>query len=220
MKSKIVINENLLIRILKKYLLTALLIGVLVSGIGVYASMRLQAKSYTSSGEMVQNDNNYNLISSYQQFVTSKKFLKIMDGEIAKSHWKNKTTKKDYDLTITKAASNSSSSPFFTLNVSSDDAEYSTYLAEIGMKMLVANIGEYLSGANISILSNASVGKLNTSHKKTFMLAVIEFVIAFLIASLWMIYKELYLGKVKDEEFIADVFHLNNLGVIEMPEKK
>lgn len=209
------INKKMIVRLLKKYLVWTVLIGVLAGGIGAYLRLGFGGVSttYKSSGELVQNDNNYSLITSYQQFVKSKRFTQMIDKQVSKGNWKEKTDNTAYTVNID--TDSTSNSPFFTINVVSNNKQYSSYLTNIAMKLLMANIGKYLSGTNISIVSNASVGTANTSITEILKNVWHGIVLGAAVSSLWFILRELFIGRIKDEGYLCDVCGINNLGTIE-----
>ncbi|MCG5036229.1 hypothetical protein MAA39_06795 [Lactiplantibacillus plantarum] len=75
-------NSGMAHRLVKKYLLITILIAVLFGGLSGAATMTLKKNVYTSTGQMVQNDNNYTLIQSYKQFAASSSFTTILDKKL------------------------------------------------------------------------------------------------------------------------------------------
>lgn len=211
------LNANFGSRIFKKYLVIILVFTALLGVLSVYGGIKLNGESYVSSGELVQNDNNYNLISSYKEFVKSRRFSNLIDKKVAKSTWNQTSHKRKYSIAID--TSDSSSSPFFNLKVSSENKYFSKYVANLAMKILIMNMGKYLSGANISIVSEAAVGKVNISQKTMIDNAWHGAVVGFILSSLIFISSELFVGKIKDRGYMHDAFSITKLGTIENPDR-
>jgi len=213
MKLAIELNGKFMIRFLKKYLVMILLIGVIGGFCSVIVSLKSQGVEYSSEGHLVQNDNNYNIISSYQQFVESSRFAKIVSGKVDSGVWKDKSYKRDYKVTLSPEGS---TSPFFTITVVSSNPEFSKYLANEAMHLFVTNIGKYLSGANTAIMSNADTAKtidFKASLGKTASAGVIAGVV---LAAIVAILHLIWIGKVKDDKYIHDVYELNHLATINL----
>lgn len=206
------LNHNMLMRLLKKYMLLSVLIGLIICGISVFCVLRFQGNVYSSTGEMVQNDSNYTLIKSYQQFTQSKNFTNLLSDEISNSKWKNSEAIKSYAVTL----NTSSESPFFTINGSSDNKEFSKYVTNTSMRVLINNLGKYLSGANVAIVTNATTAKANGLSKKIIKMGALGFLLGFFVSYLLFILKEIFTGKIRDENYIRDIFNINNLGTIDV----
>lgn len=203
------LSEGLIRRLLKKYMIIAILIGILVGGVASLVSYKLE-DTYTSTGQMVQNDSNYSLIDSYKQFIISSKFNTLMSKQINNSKWKK--NKQSYNLNITTT----SSSPFFSVSASSNDGEYAQYITDLAMKVLIVNVGKYLSGANISMVSSASIARKTDLRTHIIKVAVVAFIISTIVSFMALSIKEVFFGKIRDEAFVSDVFQLNNLGSIDI----
>ncbi|MBO9166193.1 hypothetical protein ACA593_14470 [Lactiplantibacillus pentosus] len=209
-------NSGMVHRLIKKYLLITVLIAILFGGLSGAATLTLKKNVYTSTGQMVQNDNNYTLIQSYKQFAASSSFTSILDKKIAASEWKKSSASHNYTIAI----GNNSDSPFFSVSVASPNKHFSKYLANVAMQTLVSNLSQYLSGANVSIVSEASTGYINGYKKTLIKYVLVAAVLAFVLSWFVFIIKELFTGKVKDEDFMQDVFEISQLGTITLSEKK
>lgn len=87
-----------------------MLVGLIFGIASALYVVKTEPVQYESTAQLVQNDNNYDLISSYQQFIKSNKFMRLLDDKIAGSKWKGKNIK--YTLNVSQ---NGSNSPFFRL---------------------------------------------------------------------------------------------------------
>jgi len=213
MKLAIELNGKIILRFFKKYLVMILLVGVIVGLCSAIISLRSQGVEYSSSGNLVQNDNNYNIISSYQQFVESSRFTKIVNEKVENSEWKNKSYKNDYKVSLTP---DSSTSPFFNMTVVSSNAEFSKYLTNEAMHLFVANVGKYLSSANTAIMSNANTAKAVDFKSSLGKTVFVWFVIGALLAAIFALLHLIWIGKVKDDRYIDDVYDLNHLATINL----
>jgi len=213
MKLAIELNGKIILRFLKRYLVMILLVGVIVGLCSAIISLRSQGVEYSSSGNLVQNDNNYNIISSYQQFVESSRFTKIVNEKVENSEWKNKSYKNDYKVSLTP---DSSTSPFFNMTVVSSNAEFSKYLTNEAMHLFVANVGKYLSSANTAIMSNANTAKAVDFKSSLGKTTFIWFVIGALLAAIFALLHLIWIGKVKDDRYIDDIYDLNHLATINL----
>lgn len=210
------ISGSLVLHLLKKYLIIAVLFGIVGGLVFTYANVRKSETTYVSSGELVQNDNNYNLIASYEQFVGSKRFTSLLDSKIDKSSWKNKQYSYDVELKST----GSRSTPFFNLQVTSKDKEFSRFVDNQAISLFNTNIGKYLSGANITLVSRASAPTVHGFQTKLVNWFMYGALVTFVVVSMLFTGKYLFLGKIKDERFIQDVFKTPSLGTIDTDDRK
>ncbi|MFB9769775.1 hypothetical protein [Lactiplantibacillus modestisalitolerans] len=206
------ISGNFIVKFIKKYLIFVVLISVLIGVASAYVTEFSHGSTYTSSGELVQNDNNYSLIASYKQFVSSKKFTSLLDNEIKKSNWSNSKIK--YDYTVSIEASGGTTTPFFTLQVNSTDQKYAEFLANKAINIFVTNIGKYLSGSNVTIVSNATKGNVSDVKSDAIKKFLYTFVLTFVILSFLLIIKYIYIGKIVDSHYVQDVLGEKFLGTI------
>ncbi|MCG0634685.1 hypothetical protein ACSKF1_04870 [Lactiplantibacillus plantarum] len=214
------LNSRFVFKLLKRHLFLVALVGFLFAGILATLEIKMQNQNYKSSGELVQNDNNYALISSYQQFVESKSFLNLLDRRIDKGQWKKQNTKGSYSVELVNNNSgNNTNTPFFTINVLSKNKRYSKYVAHEAMMLLINNIGKYISGANISIVSNAS----NARRVNIFSAIKKKVVLAFLsgagLTFIFIVVHYYCVGKIVDNKFVENVFGINNLGEMRLSDK-
>ncbi|MFC6201179.1 hypothetical protein ACFP1L_04595 [Lactiplantibacillus nangangensis] len=213
MKLAIGLNRKLVVRFLKKYMIIVILIGV-IGGLGsVFSSLKSQGVQYVSAGHLVQNDNNYNLVTSYKQFVESSRFKTIINEKVNESAWKSTSYRDNYKVTLSPEGS---TSPFFTITVVSDNPKYSKYLANEAMRLFITNIGKYLSGANTSIMSQASTSKtidFRSSMGKTASIGVVAgLIFAVVITGIHLV----WIGKIKDDKYISDMYEVKHLATISL----
>jgi len=218
MNFNIVLSRRLFDRLIKRSFVIVVLISMLVAGASAYAAMLLNKPVYTYSGELVQNDNNTALLSSYQQFVESKGFTEMINTEVKNSKWKNISRRDAYTVTIkTNEASNSTGnavSPFFQLNVSSTNEAYAAYIVKIAMNQLMGKMGKYFTNSNISIVSDTLKEKQSDFKSTILRYGIYGFFVSFILIEVCLILKRLFIGKVKDSDFIEDVFGYSNFGSI------
>lgn len=84
----------------------------------------------------------------------------------------------------------------------------------------MSNLSQYLSGANVSIVSEASTGYISGYRKILIKYTIVAAILGFVLSWLIFIARELFIGKIKDEDFVEDVFEINKLGTITLSEKK
>ncbi|WP_338210108.1 hypothetical protein [Lactiplantibacillus paraxiangfangensis] len=210
------VSGQLLVHLAKKYILRVILLSVLI-GIGMsYVSVTLKDNTYSSSGELVQSDSNYGLISSYQQFVLSKRFKNSLNNEVKKSTWKNYSHNTDYSVQITSG--NNGSTPFFTLNAISEDKQFSKFLTNKSIEILVSSIGKYLSGSNITVVSNATDAKQQSVKSRVIKWFIYGFVGSFILSTIICVFRFLFVGKTTEDDFISIVLNAKKLGTIKISE--
>jgi len=217
MNSVMELNERMLVRFLKKYLVVIILFGILCGVGSAFIGYKIQGMKYTSSGSLVQNDNNYSLVASYEQFVQSKRFKQSINSKIDKSKWKNKNFKNDYEIVLTP---NGSNSPFFSMDATSQNRKYSQYLENLALKVFITNVGKYLAGANVSIMENASKAKSAQSYLSLLKVGVVGLVAGIVLMSILMVMNMLWWGKVTDKEYIDDIYQLPLLGTMKVSDTK
>lgn len=206
------LNKRMAGRFFKKYLFGIVLFGILVGSIGVFAKLKLSPVEYTSQESLVQSDGNHGLISSYEQFVTSEKFTKVLNSEIDHGKWKNKDTRKEYEVTITQQGT---SSPFFTIGVTTDDPAYTRYLTTLSSHVFMANIGKYLTGANVSVVLTASTAQKVNSLSDLIHVGLESLGIGLVVAIIWSIFHMLLVGRLTDEYYIRDIYQVGLLGTLD-----
>jgi len=212
------ISGHLVVYMIKKFVFRTILISILI-GVGTaYIGVLTNENTYSSSGELVQNDNNYSLIASYQQFVSSKRFNNLLNNEVQKSRWKDYSHNKNYSVEI--ESSGSASTPFFTLSATSSNAKYAEFLTEKSITIFVSSIGKYLSGANITVVSDASQASKKSLKPRILKWFMYGFIVTLIVSSSICIIGFLFIGKVKEDTFIENVFNEKNLGTIEISEVK
>lgn len=203
-------KESIVVNVLKKYLFSLVLVSLIIGGLSVFASSFLKSTQYVATGQLVQNDNNYNLISSYSQFVNSSKFTNEMEKQINKSEWKNKKYANKYVVSV----SNSSNSPFFSISVTSSSPEYAKFVTNLALKTLVGNVGKYLSGANITIVSHAKTVSQVSVKSSIAKIAVVGFVVTFILMFIIVLIIKTSVGKVKQEKMVEEIFGVKSLGTL------
>ncbi|MCT3284088.1 hypothetical protein C6Y11_10685 [Lactiplantibacillus pentosus] len=216
MNSLYEVNGQAITRFLKHYFLVIFLSGLLLGLIGVFASLKIQGIKYSATSSLVQNDNNYTLVQSYTQYVQSDKFNKYMKDEIKNSKWNSKNYRDDYSISF---ATSGSTSPFFTLTAVSENEKYSEFLISAATGVFVKHIGQYFSGANVSVVNvkkNATTYKLKS---RLFKVGIIGFIIGALVVFLIALRKMLFSGVIKDETFISDVYGVKLLGSFDPTQK-
>ncbi|ALC08221.1 hypothetical protein [Lactiplantibacillus plantarum] len=201
-------KERIILQSLKKKWIVVLLISVFVGGICAFGYGKLKSSNYQASGELVQNDNNYNLLNSYQQFLTTGKFKASMNDSIKNSKWKKSSFSSEYTISM----SYGTNSTFFSVNATSPNAEYSEFLANTAMTNLMSNIGSYLTGTNISVVSPAKTATTVTSKSRSMIIGGLGALVTFIILIAITLYRSVMAGKVKSTKYLTEVLGLNELG--------
>jgi len=206
------LKRSSIARFVRQYIMVILLFAVLC-GIGTaFGVFKVQETKYTASGFLVQNDNNYSLIVAYQQFAESSKFKSIINKQVDTSEWKNKNYKRKYQLSL---SSDNSTTPFFNITATSENAKYAKYLASLSSKLFITNVGNYISNSNVSVVSVSSTANAVTSKTKIFKLGFVGFLIGALLASVIAFFNMLWVGKLRDEDYVHDIYNLRLLGTIQ-----
>ena len=194
---------------MKHYLVSIILFGVLCGVLGVFASLEIRGIQYKSTSTLIQNDNNYTVVKSYSQLTSSKNFTSLIKAQMDKSKWKNKSYRNDYKLSLSPAGT---TSPFFTISVISKNSEYSEFLASLAAKTFTSEVDKYFSNASVSIVTDSTYARLNGGISSFVKIGSIGLVAGLLIGFLYAIYHLLYVGKVRDRDYIHDVYQLRLLG--------
>lgn len=210
-----VVNTKLLMRLVKKYVWIAALWSLLISAAGAFGEVYMSQNAYTSSSELVQSDNNYDLLPSYQQFVQSKQFTRLLNKKLKANH-KTMYQSYDYSLDLETSLTNTSSSPFFSLNVSSRNSNYAQVVNNSALEVLIANVGRYVSGSNIVVVSKASSAKLVGFKTRILKHSLILFVVSFVVLMVAILCKYFFYGTVKQTYFADEVLNLRELGVLRL----
>lgn len=213
MSSVVELNGGIIKRFCKKYLLIVVIFGILCGLVTSLAMFKLKGTEYQSTGTLIQNDNNYNLVQSYQQFIKSNKFTRLVDEQIDQSQWKNKSYKDDYSVALTAGGT---TSPFFSVTVTTKDAAYAKFLTTTSMHLFIANIGKYLSGANVSIFANATNAHAASVKTKLVKAGLIAMIVGMLLATLIAVHRLIWVGKVPDASYLNDVYELKMLGTLDV----
>ncbi|MBS0939923.1 MULTISPECIES: hypothetical protein [Lactiplantibacillus] len=203
------IQKEFIVRFVKHYLVSIILFGVLCGVLGVFASLEIRGIQYKSTSTLIQNDNNYTVVKSYSQLTSSKNFTSLIKAQIDKSKWKNKSYRNDYKLSLSPAGT---TSPFFTISVISKNSEYSEFLASLAAKTFTSEVDKYFSNASVSIVTDSTNARLNGGISSFVKIGSIGLVAGLLIGFLYAIYHLLYVGKVRDRDYIHDVYQLRLLG--------
>lgn len=204
------LNKKMMLRFLRKYLILVLLFGLLTGGVTAAAIAKFHQTEYSSSGVLSQNDNNYAIISSYQQFVTSRKFTTVLDKTVDNGKWKHLAQKRDYQISI--STSGDTNTPFFYINVVHTNKAYAQYLATVAVKLFMTNIVKYLSGANISIISPVTQAKRIGSSNILIKYAFVGAGAGMIVALLYALFDMFLFGKVPDKDYIEDIYQIKMLG--------
>lgn len=202
-------KEKMILNVLKKYLAAILFFSVLLAVLGVLGYAKVEHSTYSASGQLVQNDNNYGLVSSYSQFVNSSKFKRELEKKINNSSkWKSYENRNKYTLSF----SADNDSPFFTIEIMSGNPNYSRFLLDSSVQVFTNNIGKYLSGTNISVISRSSKATVTDQKKSLVKIGILVWLVTFVLLSVITIVNKLLIGKMKDEEFVAEYLQIKHLG--------
>ncbi|MDN7061337.1 hypothetical protein [Lactiplantibacillus plantarum] len=203
-------REVLIINFFKKNGLIILLVG-LIFGVGVaFGYDKLNSATYESSGQLVQNDNNSGIVSSYKQFLASNLFSTNLKKKINQSTWKDYDKKNTYSLALTYDYN----SPFFVIKATSSNAKYSQYLTNTAQNVFIGSVGNYLAGSNISIVSHGSKATKVISMTRLVSVGVLVFLIVCILMSAILLRHTVRSGVIKNENEISDIFGLKNLGLV------
>ncbi|KRO13775.1 polysaccharide biosynthesis protein [Lactiplantibacillus xiangfangensis] len=205
-------KQIILFKLLKRNFFKSLLTGLVFAVIGIGLGIFVKPATYESSGQMVQNDNNYGLINSYGQYLTSAEYKSKLQAEIDQSSWKNYSKKDDYSVSI----STGTSSPFFSINIISPNPSYSIFLANHAMSLFISNIGKYLSGANVSLVNNAKKSTRVSIKRSLMAIAMTVFVVVFFLVLIISSFRQLMLGKVKSDDYLRSVVGINKIGTFDI----
>lgn len=210
---KTIVNWDipLLKQMLKKYLLTVVFVSCIVTVLGVLGISHIQKPTYSSSVQFSQNDNNVAQLPSYSQFIQTDDFQQQLRSKITSSKWKHEK----YSVALDYA----NDSVFFTISAKSPDPVFSQFLASQAMLIFTTNMGNYLSGVNISIVSKPKLN--NVPDKMNFVkVAIVFFVISIVVLSLCAFMLELFVGKVYDEGYMLRTYNLASLGELDIEKQR
>lgn len=124
------------------------------------------------------------------------------------SKWKKSSFSSEYTISM----SYGTNSTFFSVNATSPNAEYSEFLANTAMTNLMSNIGSYLTGTNISVVSPAKTATTVTSKSRSMIIGGLGALVTFIILIAITLYRSVMAGKVKSTKYLTEVLGLNELG--------
>lgn len=202
------LSSKALKRFLKKYFVLILLASVLCGMGGVFVSLKLTTTSYSASGNLVQNDSNYNMMSSYEQYLESKSFQTIVAKKLDSSKLKSGGK---YNITL---VSGGTTSPFFSIKVTSSSPTYSEYVTTVAVSTFVSHIGQVLSGSNVSVVSDSSTAHVNRDNKRLLKIGILTSMGVFIVLTFILVLRMFFTGKIPDDEFIEDVYQIKHLGTL------
>ncbi|PRO81218.1 hypothetical protein C6Y09_06850 [Lactiplantibacillus pentosus] len=209
-------REVSFLKILKRYFIPVFIVSVIFGLVGMFGYTKLKVTEYSSSSELVQNDNNYNLITSYKQFVESDKYRSMINAQIDQSSWKNYTHKNDYTAEI----DNKTSSPFFSINISSENSNYAKFVSATAAQIFVNNIGKFLSGANISLVQRAKTATVVSKKNDMIIAGMGIFILVFIISFLIIVLYSWYIGNVQSEDYLEKIIGLNKIAATNLSREK
>ncbi|WHQ53569.1 hypothetical protein M1857_10935 [Lactiplantibacillus plantarum] len=108
-------KRQIFVSVVKRYIVVITLLSILFGGLVSFGYYKVSGTKYNAESQLVQNDNNYNLIGSYNQFLSSSRFKSNLKSKINTSTWKNYSKKDNYDI----ALETGTNSPFFDIKVTS-----------------------------------------------------------------------------------------------------
>lgn len=210
-------REVSFLKILKRYFIPVFIVSVIFGLVGMFGYTKLKVTEYSSSSELVQNDNNYNLITSYKQFVESDKYRSMINAQIDQSSWKNYTHKNDYTAEI----DNKTSSPFFSINISSENSNYAKFVSATAAQIFVNNIGKFLSGGtNISLVQRAKTATVVSKKNDMIIAGMGIFILVFIISFLIIVLYSWYIGNVQSEDYLEKIIGLNKIAATNLSREK
>lgn len=200
--------QNIMYHFMKKYGFTVVLVSLVFGIGGAITYKEFSTPQYIATGQMSQNDNNYNIISSYNQFISTDRFKASIKSKITKPEWKSIK----YSISMT----NNANSPFFNVSARSSNAEFSKFLADETMKLLMSEIGSYLSGTNMSQLSKPKVVQENISTSKMMKIGMVIFFGILVLLSGLIILCTRFLGQIRNEKYLQDTLGIVDLGTLDL----
>lgn len=210
------VNVRLITRFLKKYLVALVFVSLILGSGASLLYDKLVPTEYEASSLLVQNDDNYVLVQSFSQITGSSQFKKLVNQEIAKSKWKNYAGKNDYTASLTPK---SSTSPFFTISVTSLSKSYTEYLTRIISRLFDKNVKSFLKSGNVSVASRTIRASEIDKTASLVKIGLGVFVLVGLVGTLVCFIRMIIGGKINDDKYIRDVFEVTYLGTLSEQKK-
>lgn len=211
MKTTISWNNKLLKHVLIHKLAMIILIPIILVA-GVFGVEKFGTPAnFVSTSELVQKDNQVSQISAYQNYIQTSQFKNELNNKIRSSQWHGTKASRDYTISITSAVN----SPFFDIAGSSSNPYFSKFVTAKAADVFQSQISQFLSGANISLLSVASLNTnpVQANYKKTLLAAA---GVGFVISISFAFYLDICVGKLGDEDYLLDVHGLSKLGTLKL----
>ncbi|MGA3421727.1 hypothetical protein [Lactiplantibacillus plantarum] len=208
-------KRQIFVSVIKRYIVVITLLSILFGGLVSFGYYKVSGTKYNAESQLVQNDNNYNLIGSYNQFLSSSRFKSNLKSKINTSTWKNYSKKDNYDI----ALETGTNSPFFDIKVTSSNSGYSVFLANTATKIIIQNMGQYLTGANIGLVSQAKHATINNILNRLIKFGGLGFIVAFVLFFCVAIICRLFVGTISDTTFTQESFRIKNLGTLDISKK-
>jgi len=210
------VNIRLITRFLKKYLGAIVIISLIFGSGASLLYDKLVPTKYVASSLLVQNDNNYVLVQSFSQITGSSQFKKLVNQEISKSKWNNYAEKHDYTVSLTPK---SSTSPFFTISVTSISKDYTEYLTRTISRLFDKNVKSFLRSGNVSVTSRTIKASKTAKTANLVKIGLGVFVLVGLVGTLICFIRMIIGGKINDDKYIQDVFEVTYLGTLSEQKK-
>lgn len=214
MKTTVSWNTKLFRRVILRHIALIIIVPVILAAITILASQYFGGIKYIATSELVQKDNQVGQISAYQNFIQTNKFKDSMRSQIRNSQWNGTKYANEYSVIITTTTN----SPFFNIVGSSDNPYFSRYITNTATSVFQKQIAEYITNANISLLTAASLNTvpIKVSYTKSSIIAIgVGLVISLSLAFI----KEIRLGKI-DDNYLEDVHGLKKLGTLKISENR
>lgn len=206
------INFGVIKRFCKKYLCWILVISFIVGLGSTFIYRQVHVSQYRASSLLVQDDNNYSLVQSYDQILESNQIHKLVGEKVSQSEWKSYGGKEDYTLSLVPKSSTSS---FFTISVISKSKGFTKFLTKTVADVFVQNSRSFLKNSNVKIVSTAYTPEVISQKSSIIKVALASFIGVAAVLSVLSVYLMIWSGKIKDEEYVADMYHLDFIGTLE-----
>ncbi|VDG17574.1 chain-length determining protein [Lactobacillus allii] [Lactiplantibacillus mudanjiangensis] len=191
--------------ILKRILLIAVTVIVFLVGSVAYVQF-LSTPTYKATVQMIASDN-VDQLSVYSNLLTNGDSFKKPISKIIQKKDSTITSNDVNTLTMSYTAGK----PVFSISATSSNAKNAAEIANVGAAYFSSNIGKYMLGVNVGVLSKATVPTEPIAPRR-FKMMMIAVVIGGLAGIALAFVKELFLDRTLDKDYLDNVMGFYDLG--------
>jgi len=191
--------------ILKRILLITVTMVVFILGSIVYIQY-LSTPTYKATTQLMASDN-VDQLPVYADLLANGNTFKSPISKIVQKEDSTISTNEVNTLSLAYSAGK----PVFTISATSSNAKHAAEIANVGAAYFAANIGKYMLGVNVGVLSKATVPVVPIKPKKS-QIIMIAILCGILLGVVLAFLKELFVNRVLDKDYVNNVVGFSDLG--------